>query len=176
MLKSYHRSYPKYRVLFAKCTKIEVSSRIKDYFSMKHTCFCVLLVELNECYRLRQVLKELHEFSKSYHRSNPKYRVPLAKCTKIDVSSRIKDYFSKKHTCFCGLLVDCPVFSHLTSGPLAKSCHSTSCFPVMSILELFNSLVTPGASLVTPKGLAHSCQPWSIYPVVSMLVHLPANF
>ena len=33
-----------------------------------------------------------------------KYRVSLEKCTKIDVSSRTKDYFSTKHTCFVACL------------------------------------------------------------------------
>ena len=49
---------PKYRVPLEKCTKIDVSSRIKGYFSTKHSCFCGLLVEENECYRLIPVLKE----------------------------------------------------------------------------------------------------------------------
>ena len=33
-------------------TKIDVSSRIKYYFSKNDRCFCGLLVEFNECYRL----------------------------------------------------------------------------------------------------------------------------
>ena len=53
---------------------MEVSSSIKDYFSSKHTCFCSLLVELNEYYRFRQVLKEYIKFPESDHR--PKYFVP----------------------------------------------------------------------------------------------------
>ena len=49
---------PKYRVPFEKCTKIDVSSRIIGYFSTKHSCFCDLLVEFMERYRMRLVLKE----------------------------------------------------------------------------------------------------------------------
>ena len=45
-------------IVLKKCTKIDVFSRIKDYYSTKHSCFCVLLVEFNECYRLRLVLVE----------------------------------------------------------------------------------------------------------------------
>mgnify|MGYP004584054301 CR=1 FL=1 len=48
---------PKYGVPLAKWKIIDVSSGINHYFSKGLTCFCVLLVEFNECYRLRLVLK-----------------------------------------------------------------------------------------------------------------------
>ena len=88
-----------------KCKIIDVSSGINHYFTKKHTCSCVLPEVFNECYRLSIVLEEKHEFSESYHRSYPIFRGPFSKCTKIDVSSRINHYFSKKHTCSCVLLV-----------------------------------------------------------------------
>ena len=104
--KSYHRSYTEYRDPLVIGTKTDVSSRIKDNSSKKDTCFCGLLVELSECYLMRLVLKEYLEFSKSYHRSQPKYHVTSGRGTNIDVTSRIKDYCSRKDTCFSGLLVE----------------------------------------------------------------------
>ena len=38
------------KISLARGTKINVSSRIRDYCSTKDTCFCVLFVELNEGY------------------------------------------------------------------------------------------------------------------------------
>ena len=50
-------------------SKIDVTSRIKDYFSSNDTFFCGLLVELSGCYWMRLVLEEYLVFSKSYLRS-----------------------------------------------------------------------------------------------------------
>ena len=55
------------KVSQARDTKIEVSLRIKDYFSTKHTCICSLLLELNECDLMTLTLNEYLVFSKSYH-------------------------------------------------------------------------------------------------------------
>ena len=45
---SNHQSHSNIRVLFAKCSKIEVSPRINHYSSKKHTCSCVEQVEFKK--------------------------------------------------------------------------------------------------------------------------------
>ena len=59
----------------------------KSLFLKEPHMFLCSACRVNECYRLRHVLKEDNEVSKSYQQSYPKYRYPFAECTKIDVSS-----------------------------------------------------------------------------------------
>ena len=46
---------------------------VKLVFSTKGACSWYVIVELNECYRMRLVLCESDEFSKSYHQRNIKF-------------------------------------------------------------------------------------------------------